>query len=77
MKRPGRNRQAAERELERLEAELDKKNRIIAEVVEENLEPKGALKLGSKRQFTAAEKREALRLVERTRRGRAGRPVGS
>lgn len=34
---------AAEREIERLEAELEKKRRIIAEVVEENLELKRGL----------------------------------
>jgi transposase len=38
-----RNGKAAEREIERLEAELDKKRGIIAEVVEENLELKRGL----------------------------------
>ena len=33
-----RNGQAADREIERLEQELEKKRRVIAEVVEENLE---------------------------------------
>ena len=36
-----RNGKGAEREVERLQAELEKKRRIIAEVVEENLELKG------------------------------------
>jgi hypothetical protein len=40
--RRARNGKAQEREIERLEAELDRKRRIIAEVVEENL----ALKKG-------------------------------
>lgn len=38
-----RNGKGAEREVERLKAELDKKRRIIAEVVEENLELKKGL----------------------------------
>jgi transposase len=41
--RRARNGKAAEREIERLEAELDKKRGIIAEVVEENLELKRGL----------------------------------
>jgi len=38
-----RNGKRADREVERLKAELDKKRRIIAEVVEENLELKKGL----------------------------------
>lgn len=38
-----RNGKASEREIERLKAELEKKSRIIAEVVEENLELKRGL----------------------------------
>ena len=38
-----RNGKAVQREIERLEAELDKKRGIIAEVVEENLELKRGL----------------------------------
>ncbi len=41
--RRGRNGKAAEREIERLEQELEKKRRIIAEVVGENLELKGGI----------------------------------
>ena len=41
--RARRNGKATDREIERLEAELDKKRRIIAEVVEENLELKRGL----------------------------------
>lgn len=41
--RRGKSGKAAEREIERLEAELEKKRRIIAEVVEENLELKRGL----------------------------------
>jgi transposase len=38
-----RNGKASEREIERLKAEIEKKSRIIAEVVEENLELKRGL----------------------------------
>ena len=38
-----RNGRAADREIERLELELEKKRRVIAEVVEENLELKRGL----------------------------------
>ncbi|MDA0312270.1 MAG: transposase [Gemmatimonadetes bacterium] len=38
--RVSRNGKAAEREIERLEQELEKKRRVIAEVVEENLDLK-------------------------------------
>ena len=41
--RARRNGKAEKREIERLEAELEKKRRIIAEVVEENLELKKGL----------------------------------
>jgi len=41
--RRGRNGKASKREIERLEQELEKKRRIIAEVVEENLELKGGI----------------------------------
>ena len=41
--RTRRSGKASEREIERLEAELQKKRRIIAEVVEENLELKRGL----------------------------------
>ena len=41
--RRARNGKATEREIERLKEELDKKRRIIAEVVEENLELKRGL----------------------------------
>lgn len=41
--RVGRNAKAADHEVERLKAELEKKRRIIAEVVEENLELKKGL----------------------------------
>lgn len=41
--RRSRNGKTAEREIERLKAELDKKRGIIAEVVEENLELKKGL----------------------------------
>jgi len=41
--RRGRNGKASEREIERLEQELERKRRIIAEVVEENLELKGGI----------------------------------
>lgn len=41
--RTRRNGKASEREIERLEAELQKKSRIIAEVVEENLDLKRGL----------------------------------
>jgi len=39
--RPRRNGRAKDREIERLNRELEKKRRVIAEVVEENLELKG------------------------------------
>lgn len=41
--RVGRNGQKADREIDRLKAELEKKRRVIAEVVEENLELKKGL----------------------------------
>ena len=41
--RSARNGKAVEREIERLEQELEKKRRVIAEVVEENLELKRGL----------------------------------
>ena len=42
-RRPRRNGRARDHEVERLKAELDRKSRIIAEVVEENLELKRGL----------------------------------
>jgi transposase len=41
--RVSRNGKGAQREIDRLEAELEKKRRVIAEVVEENLELKRGL----------------------------------
>jgi transposase len=53
-------------EIERLKAELAKKSRIIAEVIEENLElkTKKTLNLGARTRYTAEEKAAVLWVVD-------------
>jgi transposase len=67
-----------EREVERLRAELDQKRRIIAEVVEENLELKKGLRdWRVQARFTAVGRRRCWRWWARPRHVRDGRCRGS